>query len=116
MEMTFEYDFAVDGGAVGVIPLRQVSGRTLENANLLNVYVIADEALASDGSATVTVGYDGDEDNYLTDSFTDLDADGDFVDAALTSRKAVADEAPVIEVGTAALTAGKLRVIIEVLL
>ena len=115
MLMRYEYDFAKDGGAVGIIELRPASNNTLANAKILNAYVVEEEEITSAGTPTITFGYDGDEDSYMADAYAALAAEG--VDSGLAlDRASVLNETPVLEIGTAALTAGKIALYVEVLL
>lgn len=108
-----EYDFANDGGAVGDITLKRADGTTYATEeDCIVTKVLAHEvtALTSGGSATVTLeaGSTGLTGALAFDSgFTGLDnltlagsADAIAVDANQTLQ---------IAVGTAALTAGKVR-------
>jgi hypothetical protein len=119
-----EYDFAVDGGAVGTITLRAApsdsNGNDIPSGSIImGGYIEVDTVLTSGGAATVAVNSEG---------------AGDLATAALlnaapwstaTGRKAIT---PVMTVGTsvkttarrnlaitiaaAALTAGKFRVVV----
>lgn len=112
-----EYDFAVDGGAVGSITLR--SDETLPNgAIVLGGLIEVDTILASGGAATVAL---------------DSEAAGDILAAAAfggapwstvgrksvipaftgaTSVKTTAERKPAVTIAAAALTGGKFRVVL----
>lgn len=128
-EFVYEYDFAVDGGAVGAIALRNLgvngltSGLVIED---LQVYV--ETALTSGGSASVTVGNAGDTDGYMVDIFALASLNAvlragevagallwdDTNDHQISYRiSSTANAAPSITVGTAALTAGKMRFVFK---
>lgn len=118
-----EYDFAVDGGAVGAITLRSAPGDSNGNdipagSLIMGGYVEVDTAVTSDGEATVAVS---------------AEAAGDLVTAAAvsgapwstTGRKAVTPvftaatgvktterRSLAVAVAAAALTAGKFRVVV----
>ena len=112
-----EYDFAVDGGAVGTITLRGggvLGGGFPSGAVVVNGYIEVDTVLTSGGAATVAVG---------------SEATGDIQAAAVvtgapwstTGRKQVAFSGAKTTTGTraltatiaaATLTAGKFRVVI----
>jgi len=117
-----EYDFDVDGGAVGQITLRGVGmlGAGMPIGSVVTGgYIEVDTALTSGGSATVAV---------------DLEGSGDILAAAAysaspwssTGRKSVipagtgatsvktstASKSIKVTVATAALTAGKFRVVL----
>lgn len=117
-----EYDFAVDGGAVGQITLRSSSvlGSGLPiNAVVTGGYVEVDTALTSGGAATAGVDLEG---------TSDIVAAG-VISAApwsSTGRKSVIPAATGVTsvktttgtrslkltIGVAALTAGKFRVVL----
>lgn len=122
----YEYDFSVSGGAVGSIALVNKGMNALESGLVITDFLISvDTTLASGGSATVTFGHAGDTDGYSVDFFA-AGASGavlapgnaagalvwdDTNDVKLYHKLASAANAiPRIQVGTAALTAGKFQV------
>lgn len=129
--LKFTYDFSKDGGAVGAIALSPQPNDIGDNYVVLGAYVHVIEALTSGGSATVTLGNTTDADGYMEDFFS-LGAAGKVVvsgevagallwddtnDHALAYNvgTAAANKDLNLTVGTAALTAGKLSVYLEVM-
>ncbi|MFC3986797.1 hypothetical protein [Streptosporangium jomthongense] len=118
-----EYDFAVDGGAVSTITLRSAPGDSNGNdipagSVIVGGYIEVDTAVTSGGSATVGVNSEGAGDllaatavsgapwsttgrKAITPVFT-----------AGTSVKTTARRNLAIAIATAALTAGKFRVVV----
>jgi hypothetical protein len=134
-QLKYVYDFAVDGGAVGAIPMRPwVDGVELdEGVIVMGFSVYAEGALTSGGTPTVTIGNTLDPDGYSVDAWAVLSvANATLVpgqlDGALTwnttndaklayrigSAANVKDVA--LTVGTAALTGGKLVMTFDVML
>lgn len=130
----FQYDFSLDGGAVSNIDMTNVHpvGSTLPEGFLVEmVSVVVETAATSAGTPTVTVGPDVDSDGYLADIWAVLaGAAGSIVrngevagallwddtnDHEITYRVAAAANTKnvTIEIGTAAITAGKFKVIVE---
>lgn len=126
------YDFAVDGGAVSAISLSPVdpNGVLPEGFLVEKVTVVCETPLASGGTPTVTVGPSVDSDGYLVDIYALMGSAGAVVrngevagallwddtnDHEITYRVGAAANTKdlVLQVGTAALTAGKLRVVVE---
>jgi hypothetical protein len=107
------YDFSQDGGAVGTISF----GRFIPSGAIINK-ITSDEitALTSSGSATVTVKAGS---TSLTAALAFDTGFAGIGDAALTDTdglKLSADSELKITIGTAALTAGKLRLYVQYLL
>lgn len=122
-EASGEYDFVVDGGAVSTITLRSAGGASLGNtlpagSVVTGGYIEVDTALTSGGSATVAVS---------VESAGDLQAAAAFSGApwSTTGRKSVTPaftgatgvkttvaRSVTITIATAALTAGKFRVVL----
>ena len=131
MLMKFEYDFAVDGGAIGAIAMRQVAGLALEaGLKVVGAYVVEETAITSGGSPTLTIGNTTDADGYFADIIALLaakagvmvgEAAGDLIwddtnDHRIMYGPLVANDLDVnIVIGTAALTAGKFALYLEVL-
>jgi len=109
----FEYDFAVDGGAIGDITLRPDVVGLKEGMIVTDMIVRSIEALASDGSATVTVGDGTDVDAFFADQFGSLDANNDIVRDGTLALEMGAGASLTLSVGVADLTAGKLEVYAE---
>lgn len=112
-----EYDFTVDGGGVGAIPMRAgtatLGGALPSGAVVVNGYIEVDTPPTSGGAATAGLGLE---------TGTDLQA-GVVVSGApwsTTGRKVLAfsgaktttTRTPVVTVAVAALTAGKFRVVL----
>jgi len=110
-----EYDFAVDGGAIGTIPLRGDSGAlpvgslilggVLEILTAFTTGSAATAALTAEAAndiqtATVVSGapYSTTGQKSITPAFT-----------GATSIKATVDRSPSIVIATGTITAGKLR-------
>lgn len=127
--LRFEYDFAKDGGAVGVIPLRADITELAAGMHVLNVYVVQEADLVAVGGS-VTLGNTTDPDGFLAD-FVALAASkkafmagevagallwDDTNDHHVVYSPAVADDLDLaLTVATAPITAGKLSVYVEVL-
>ena len=106
-----EYDFAKDGGATGQLDLAIVP----EACVLIDGYVKVDTTCTSGGSATVIVGRTGDTDAVMTvttGAVANLTAGAVIAgDAAAKHKKLAANDVLSMTIGTAALTAGKLRAV-----
>lgn len=122
-EASGEYDFAVDGGAVGAITLRCANGASLGNeipvgAVITGGYIEVDTVVTSGGAATLSAGSEGAADlqsavvvsgapwsstgrKSITPAFT-----------GATSVKTTAKRNLTVTVAAAALTAGKFRVVV----
>lgn len=125
----FEYDFAVDGGAVGVINLRPSVTELLAGVHIVGAYIIQETALVAVGG-TVTVGNTTDPDGFFADIVA-LAASKNAImagevagallwddanDHAIAYSPLVADDFDVkLTVGTAAITAGKFTLYLELL-
>jgi hypothetical protein len=116
-----EYDFAIDGGAVGSIPLRGIDihgGSVPAGATVYSGYVEVVTPLTSGGAATA---------GLTLESAGDLVGNGTLISAAPWSSggrknltpawtaagtiKTTATRGPTLTVGVAPLTAGKIRVV-----
>lgn len=110
----YSYDFASQGGATGAIAME---GAALpEGAVPVRGFLKVVEEFTSGGAATVVVGDSGDADGYLESvGVASLGADevlaldGDLIPSSVGS----AGSAPLLTVGTAALTAGKAVLVVE---
>lgn len=115
-----EYDFAVDGGAVSDITLRSlagdIQGNTLPSgAVITGGYLDIETAVTSGGSATVALKAEGAADLLaatapasLTTGRKDIIPDS----TGSATVKTTAVRSVVATVATAALTAGKFRVVL----
>lgn len=125
----YTYDFARDGGAVSTISLTADINALEENIVIEEVQVQVKTALASGGSPTVTLGNTTDADGYLADFYAlagtanavinsgsvagDLIYD-DVNDHRIHYRidSTAANQDLVLDIGTAALTAGKMEILL----
>ena len=124
----FEYDFAVDGGAVSAIPLRALVTPLTAGMFITDMYIHVETALASAGSPTATLG-NTDVDGFFADIVALAGSDnavirvGEVAGALLwddTNDHEIeflvnsADDADfTVTIGTNALTAGKVIFIVE---
>jgi hypothetical protein len=106
--LRLEYDFSKQGGAIGNYPLlakddadRVLPKGALTIANIL----IQNTPLASSGEAVVSLGVNTASDLLNGEDFDDLPG----IDASVTASQ---DRIPSLTVGTAALTGGKLTLLI----
>lgn len=115
---TFEYDFATHGGAVGAITLTALSGVLPDNAVITRCTQESITDLTSGGSATVKLGYTGNDDAFLAaTAYTDASFDVEIVTARNAEVPVKVNNASGVNVlatvATAALTAGKFRLHVE---
>ena len=131
LEFYYEYDFSVDGGAVGNIPLRAIGNAMEAGLVIEDVRVHVETAFDDAGdTATVILGPSGgDDDGYLVDFMSVAEVAGSSVrigqlngallwdttnDAPLSYKPTTATLAiPVMKVGTEALTQGKATFIFK---
>lgn len=123
----YDYDFAAQGGAVSTISLAADVNGLEENVIVKDVYVIVKTALTSGGSATVTLGNTADPDGYLADIFALAGTDNAVINSGAVAGALIWDDTNdhgihyrvtsaantqdlVLDIGTAALTAGKLEI------
>lgn len=130
----YVWDFAEDGGATGTIVLKSVSpgGDLLPEGFLVQGFSILTETLmtAAATGGTVTFGNTTDPDGYLADVWAVASGANSIVrigevagalvwddtnDHEISYRVngTAANQNVVMDVGTAALTAGKVKVIVE---
>ncbi|MFI7072057.1 hypothetical protein [Micromonospora sediminicola] len=115
-----EYDFARDGGAVSTIQLRGGPGDAVGNevpagAVILGGYVEVDTAVTSGGAATVAVNSEGAADILAATAPAGLTVGRKSIIPAFTGAttiKTTAARRLNITIATAALTAGKFRVVV----
>lgn len=112
--LKFEYDFARDGGAVSVIDLKENVTKLKAGMIITDTLVIVDSALVGGAGVEVTLGLTGDADALLVDFKAAAVADA-VVRSPRGALKVAADEALVMGVSVATLTAGKLTVYLEVI-
>jgi len=133
LTFVYEYDFAVSGGAISTIPLICTPhvGNIMDTTLVIrNITVYVETPATSDGSATVTIGNSVDADGYFIDTFALIGGAAgttfssgkvagalvwdDTNDVALNYKlPSVAGAIPNIVIGTAALTAGKFKVVFD---
>jgi len=130
--LIYDYDFSRDGGEVETKELSPAAGQGIataleENFVITDLSVHVKKALASSGSPTVTLGDGSDPDGYLADFFSLAGSDDSMInlgevagallwddtnDHRLHHRIGSADNDKKLQldIGTAALTAGIMRV------
>ena len=124
----FEYDFDVDGGAVGTIAMRSVGADLHAGCHITRMYIIASDLSTSAGTPTVIIGNTTDDNGYFEDIYALLAADksissgevagallfDDTNDHEIMYSPAVANDLDMnMIIGTAALTAGKFKLFVE---
>lgn len=109
--VTIEYDFAKDGGAVGALDLLQVKEKTV----LVDGWVEVLTTFTSGGSATLIVGRTGDTDAIVAGplAVASITAGTVHTDAAAVKKALAADDKILMTIGTAAMTAGRMRVVLK---
>lgn len=123
--MKFDYDFDVDGGAIGSLDLRADIEDLKAGLVIVNAYVLVETALTSAGTPTITLG-NTDADGFFVDIYSELSAgtpiqSGEVAGALIwddTQKAKVAyeissDTDVKMEIGTAAVTAGKFSLYLE---
>ena len=111
-----EYDFAVDGGAIGTIAMR---GDKLPNDAVINIGMIqVNTACTSGGLATITMGVETAVDVLASTAVAALTQNALLATvpdgtAAKAIRTTAAGKGINLTIGTAALTAGKITVAVE---
>jgi hypothetical protein len=105
-----EYDFAVDGGATGALDILTVS----QDMVLVDAYTKVDTACTSGGSATLIWGVKGGDTDACLDATSGAVASltaGAVIpgETACKQIKLAEDDVLEMTIGTAALTAGKVR-------
>lgn len=111
----FDYDFAVDGGAISEIAMPANAVNVLEGAKILNAYVVVETPLASAGTPVITFGKTGALTRYVGSSYAALSSGAGVAQGVDLLLAGDSLDIPVMSVATAALTAGKLALYIEVL-
>jgi hypothetical protein len=104
------YDFAVDGGATGALNLLKVT----EASVLVDAFTKVDTTFTSGGSATLIIGRTGDTDGILASTAVASITAGTVFpgDAACKQVKLASGDFILMTIGTAAMTAGKMRVVV----
>lgn len=105
------YDFSVDGGAVGALDLFQADADIV----IKSFHAYVKTAATSGGSATVAIGVTG-----ATTAFVDATAGAvanltanAVLGSAIAPRRLASGNAVLMTIGTAALTAGKIEVVVS---
>lgn len=116
-EIICNYDFATDGGATGDIALR---GEAVPSGAIItDALLLVDTIPTSGGAATIAVKVEGAADIQAAAAISGApwSTTGAKRASAVTATSATvvttASRQPTITVGTAALTAGKLKVILK---
>jgi hypothetical protein len=127
VDVAYEYDFAVDGGAVSSIALRSLGANgLLSGLSIVKAHVIVETAIVS-GSGTATIGDGSDDDGYFKDlvataagAYSSMSAlGGALLRSSATSiegeveQKLSADVTPELVISTGAVTAGKFKIVFE---
>lgn len=117
--ISYVYDFAVDGGAVGALVLRPEGPNKLRPGLLIeSLELKMITAMTSGGSATAVIGDGSDADGFFTTIFALAAAAAKKGDGALAAGNFIVPGTingekvttmPVMTIGTAALTAGKFK-------
>lgn len=113
-----EYDFAVDGGAVSTITLRSEDGAIPVGSVVTGGVLDVITALDSGGAATAALQVQAANDVINAAAFNgapwSTTGEKDIIPDATgsTAIKLTADHSPALVVGTAALTAGKFRLVL----
>jgi hypothetical protein len=110
--LEFVYDFAKDGGAIGAYDLVKLKDRSVVRA----AYMEVDTACTSGGSATVSIGPSTSVAALVAaTAVASLTANASIDGASIGTTLAVAPDAVIVlDIATAALTAGKIRVRLEI--
>jgi hypothetical protein len=127
----YEWDFAVDGGAQGVIAFRNLGANDIAaGCHIKRVWVVANTAVTSAGTPTLIIGNTTDDDGYFEDIFALVTTSAkltvaggevagaliwdDTNDHSIEYSPLVANDLDLnLTIGTADATAGKLTVYIE---
>jgi len=109
---TFEYDFSVDGGAIGAITMR--GGEIPSGAKAVQAYINNPTTdITSGGSATISFGLNAAGDVHAADAIADINA-GPIISDQITLAGAplvmAARKQLIATIAVAALTAGKFTV------
>jgi hypothetical protein len=105
------YDFAKDGGATGSLDVIKVKDACVVRAAYYNV----ETACTSGGSATVALGVSGGAELVAATAVASLTAGASIDGASIgTTFKLAADAIVQLTIATAALTAGKIKLRMEI--
>lgn len=106
------YDFAVDAGAVAALGVMKVKDACV----VRNCYFKVNTTCTSGGSATVSLGVSGDAAGLIAATAVASLVAGAVIDSAAfgTGYKLAADAVINMDTAVAALTAGKITVVLEI--
>lgn len=112
-KIEIEYDFSKDAGAVGALDIFKAKERCL----VVLAYAKVKTTCTSGGAATVSVGKSGDLTGMIAaTAVASLSSGAQILGAALDdSHKLAADDVVQMDIATAALTAGKIVFVFEVI-
>lgn len=106
------YDFSVDGGAVGALDLFTADADVV----LKSIHIIVKTTCTSGGSATVIFGVTGTTNAFVdttAGAVANLTANAVLPASAIAPRRLASGAAVLMTIGTAALTAGKIEVVLS---
>lgn len=128
--IAYEYDFAIDGGAIGAKELRSLNVNKLKSGLLIVEAELKIITALAGASATAVIGDADDDNGYFLEFNTvaagnysshSIDRGGAFLRSTVATspvamgnkliKEVLADRPVLLTVGTAALTAGKFEVI-----
>jgi hypothetical protein len=106
-QMEIIYDFSVDAGAVGTVNLFKAK----EAMVVTKCYAVTETGVTSAGAATIEVGIAGTTAGLIAQSAkTTVDVAGECLSGVTNlAFSLAADDVVILTIGTAALTAGKIR-------
>lgn len=111
------YDFAVDGGLAGSIPMKDTAGAPIsipDKAIVISSHIEIETAVTSGGSATVAFGLIGNTDAFKSATGkASLTLDAVFAASNDLPLKMAAATPVAVTIAVAALTAGKIRIFIK---
>lgn len=130
LEIVYNYDFALEGGAISSISLSADLNSLGEGVIVKSCFFIVKSPLTSAGAPTVTLGNTTDPDGYLADFYALANADGNVINSGEVAGALIWDDTNdhkiyypinataanqdcVLAIGTAALTGGKLEIHFE---
>lgn len=128
LQFTYEYDFAIDGGAVSVIPMRPVGNAMEIGLTILNIHASVVAAFTGTATPVCVIGNNSDDDGYLADIFAIATLANKFCVGQVAGAllwddtndhnkefliALAADVTPAIKISTQALTAGKITLVFD---
>lgn len=110
-ELEFIYDFSKDAGATGALDIFTAK----EGLIIKKAYLVVETTCTSGGSATVSVGKSGDAAGVVgSTAVASLSAGAGVAGVTNLAYALAADDVVKMTIGTAALTAGKIRIRLDV--